>query len=119
MLRLTFTVVLLFTLAAIAAQADQVKGKIKAVAADKDSVTLTVGKTDQQLTIPADAKVLSAYGKELPERLKNKIFQAGVKVVVTTEKVDGKDIVKEIRLLDAAPPQGYLDAAEAGPDFAI
>lgn len=119
MFRLTLTIVLLLSLAAIAARADQVKGKIKTVAADKDSLTITVGKADQQLTIPADAKVLSAYGKELPERLKHKIFQAGVQVLLTTEKVDGKDIVKEVKLLDAAPPQGYLDAAEAGPDFAI
>jgi hypothetical protein len=119
MFRFLLGAALLVTLCAVASQAEQLKGKIKNVAPDKNTVTVTVGKTDQQFTISADAKILSAGGKDMAQRLQAKLFQPGVQVLVTTDKQDGKDIVKELKLLDIAPPNGYQNAADAGPDFAI
>src|SRR5262245_32276410 len=86
--------------------ADQLKGKIKSVAADKNMLTVNVGKADQQFTIPADAKVLSASGKDIRQRLADKLFQPGMRVAITTDKVDEKEVVKEVKLLDAFPPNG-------------
>ncbi|OAI53004.1 hypothetical protein AYO44_16390 [Planctomycetaceae bacterium SCGC AG-212-F19] len=119
MFRLAVLVLALIAIFEFDAQADQLKGKVKAVAADKNEITVTVGKTDQQFTIPADAKVLNAAGKEIPQRLGAKLFQPGMQVVVTTDKVDGKDVVKELKLLDPFPPNGFLDTADAGPDFLV
>jgi hypothetical protein len=112
---------LVLALTAVASQADQLKGKVKAIAIapDKDTLTVTIGKADQQFVIPADAKILSAAGKELPQRLKAPILQAGAQVQLTTEKQDGKDVVREVRLIDAFPPSGFLTEEEAGPDFLI
>jgi Domain of Unknown Function (DUF1080) len=109
----------LFTFAVLGLQAEQIKGKVKTVAADKNELTVTVGKNDQLFTIPADAKVLNSSGKDLPQGLKAKLLAPGVQVVVTTDKVDGKDVVKEVKLLESFPPNGFLDPAEAGPDFLI
>jgi len=110
---------LVLALTAVASQADQLKGKVKAIAVDKDTLTVTIGKADQQFIIPADAKILNAAGKELPQRLKASILQAGAQVQLTTEKQDGKDVVREVKLIDAFPPSGFLTEEEAGPDFLI
>src|SRR5262249_46212578 len=112
MIRRSLVVALLFACVAAGLRAGQIKGKIKNVAPDKNSGTVTVGKTDQPFTIPADAKILSAGGKEMPQRLLAKLFQPGIQVLVTTDKQDGKEIVKELKLLEIAPPGGYHDAID-------
>ncbi|MBL8796172.1 MAG: DUF1080 domain-containing protein [Planctomycetia bacterium] len=110
---------LLLALTALTAPAEQLKGKVKAIAADKNTLTVTVGKADQQFIIPAEARILNAAGKELPQRLKAAPLQPGALVQLTTGKVDGKDVVQEVKLLDPFPPSGYLSEAEAGPDFLV
>jgi hypothetical protein len=110
---------LILLLAAAALPAEQYKGKLKSVAAGKSTLTLTIGKNSREFAVPADARVVGAAGKELPQRLGAKLFVPGAQVQVTTETQDGKEIVKEVRVLDFFPATGFLDAAEAGPDFAV
>lgn len=93
--------------------ADQVKGKVKSVNAEKGSVTVTVGKDDREFAVAASAKVLGSDGKELKDRLKNKAFTAGAPISVTVEK----EAVTEVKV--GYPPNGFLDADSAGPDFAV
>jgi len=119
MLRFLLSCALLLSLLAVSAVGEQFKGRVKNVAADQGQLTVTAGKNEKQFTVPAGAKIVSAAGKELPQRLKTKLFQPGAQVVVTTDKVDGVDVVKEVKLLDSFPQVGFLDPAEAGPDFLI
>ena len=100
---------LILTLGAFGLRAEQLKGKIKNVSADKNSLTVTVGKTDQQFVIPADAKVQSAAGKDIAQRLQAKLFQPGVQVQLTTENPSH---VRELRAqARAMVPAGGLQAS--------
>ena len=110
---------LLLCVLAVSAYGEQFKGKVKNVKADKDELTVTVGKNDKVFTVPAGAKIVSAAGKDLPQGLKTKLFQPGAQVVVTADKVDGVEVVKEVKLLDSFPASGFLIEAEAGPDFLV
>jgi len=57
--------------------AAEVKGKVKSVDADKGVLTLTVGDKDQEFKVGDDAKVVTAKGKAIPDRLKDSHFKAG------------------------------------------
>jgi hypothetical protein len=81
--------------------AAEIKGKIKSVDADKNSITVTVGDKDQTFMVPADAKITTAAGKDVPDRLKAKQFKAGREVTITTEKKGDKDVVTKIELAPA------------------
>ena len=101
------------------ASADQIKGTLKTVGADKDTLTVTVGKKDQTFSVAADSKLVGDDGKTLKDRLAAKALQPGVPLIVTFDKVDGKELVREVRIGNIVPAEGYLDADKAGPDLAI
>jgi hypothetical protein len=74
--------------------ADEVKGKLKSVDADKMTITLTVDDKDQDFKLDTDTKILNAEGNPIKKGLKNKAFgKSGMNVVLTTEK----DVVKELK----------------------
>ncbi len=75
--------------------ADEVKGKLKSVDADKMTVTVTVDDKDQDFKLDADTKILNGDGNPLKKGLKNKAFgKSGQNVVLTVEK----DVVKEFKV---------------------
>jgi len=79
--------------------AEEIKGKVKSVDADKSIMTVTVGDKDQEYKICDDTKIVGPNGQALKDGLKAKLFsRAGVPVVITTEKKDGKDVVKEVKI---------------------
>ncbi len=79
--------------------ADEIKGKIKSVDADKGTITVTSsdGK-DRTLTVSKDAKIVGASGKDLKEGLKDKHLKAGIPIIVITKKEGGKEILIELKL---------------------
>jgi hypothetical protein len=103
---LTFALVVsLIALGAGRLKADEVRGKIKSVDADKHTVTLTVGDIDRTLHVANDAKVSGLYGKKLKKAVAQEIpgglqgVKEGAIVSLTTEK----DEVKQIKLEDLQP----------------
>jgi Cu/Ag efflux protein CusF len=78
--------------------AEEVKGKIKSVDADKGTMTVTVDGKDQEYKIGTDTKLLNAQGKDLKDGIKNARLKEGQAVTLTTEKKDGKDVVTEVKL---------------------
>jgi hypothetical protein len=81
------------------ALADEIKGKVKSVDTDKNTITVTVDDKEQTFTITDDTKIVAGnQNKEVKDRLKSDRFKAGTDVVITTEKKDGKDVVTQIKL---------------------
>ncbi len=79
--------------------ADEIKGKIKSVDADKGTITVTSsdGK-DHTLMVGRDAKIQAASGKDLKEGLKDKHLRAGTEVTVQCKKEGGKEVCTELKL---------------------
>jgi hypothetical protein len=77
--------------------ADEVKGKLKSVDADKGVITVTVDGADKEFKIGEGAKVLNPAGKEAKGGLKNPNLKEGAEVTLTTDKKGGKDVVTEIK----------------------
>ena len=81
--------------------AEEVKGKLKAVDAAKNTITVTVGDKDTTYTLAADAKIVNAQGKDIKNGLNAKQFQnvkGNQNVTLTTTKKDGKDVVTELKM---------------------
>ena len=82
--------------------AEEIKGKVKSVDADKGTITVTVDGKDHTL-MAKDAKFSAASGKALADGLKDKHLKAGADVVITCEKKDGKEICSEVKLAQPRP----------------
>jgi hypothetical protein len=103
----------LFTLAILAVSsvvhAEEVKGKVKSVDAEKSSITVTVGEQDRTLDVAKDAKITHRVGKnekkakseDLPGGLGG--LTAGTEITLTTEKKDDKEVVTQIKVDALAP----------------
>src|SRR5947209_19833086 len=97
-------VVCLFALGFMVAQADEIKGKVKKVDADKSVLTLTVDDKDQTFNVPKDAKVVALFGKKVKKAQLQDLpgglgaLKEGTSVTVTTEKKDNKDVVIQVKL---------------------
>lgn len=78
--------------------ADEIKGKIKSVDADKHTLTVTADGKDHVITLSKDGKVLSSKGEALKEGLKDKHLKEGTEVIVKCEKKDGKEVASEVKL---------------------
>lgn len=94
----------LFALAifALGGFADEYKGKIKSVDAEKGTLTVTVGDKDREFKVPATAK-FTAGKKDLAEGLKSKQFAKankviGLEVTIVTEKKEGTETVSEVKI---------------------
>ena len=80
--------VFVLVLAAGLTLADEVKGKVKSVDADKSTITVTVGDKDQTLSVSKDAKL--SLGKKIKEL---KDIKEGTAVTLVTDN----DKVTEIK----------------------
>jgi outer membrane lipoprotein-sorting protein len=80
--------------------ADEIKGKIKSVDADKSTMTVTTsdGK-DHVVQVGKDTRLLNAKGNALKEGIKDKHLKDGSDVVVQCEKKDGKAVASEVKLV--------------------
>lgn len=87
------------------AMSEDVKGKVKSVDAEKNTIVVTVGDKDMTYTVAADAKIVTvAKGKKgkpgvetpLADGLKG--LKADTEVTLTTEKKDDKETVTGIKL---------------------
>ena len=99
------TVVLgLLALMVGAALADEVKGKIKKVDAEKNTLTITVNDKDQTFELTKEAKVVALYGKKLKKAQQQDVpgglssLKEGTAVTLTTEKKDAKEQVVQVKL---------------------
>jgi hypothetical protein len=88
MLRNLIAAVFVLVLAAGFTLADEVKGKVKSVDADKSTITVTVGDKDQTLSVSKDAKL--SLGKKIKEL---KDIKEGTAVTLVTDN----DKVTEIK----------------------
>lgn len=84
--------------------ADEVKGKIKKVDTDKNTLTITVNDKDQTFDLTKDAKIVALYGKKLKKAQQQDVpgglssLKEGTAVTLTTEKKDSKDQVVQVKL---------------------
>jgi hypothetical protein len=105
LLPLTFAILALSSIA----RAEELKGKVKSVDAEKSTVTVTVGEQDKTLDVAKDAKVTHRVGKnekkakseDLPGGLG--ALTAGTDITLTTEKKDDKEVVTQIKVDTLAP----------------
>ncbi len=84
-------------------EADEFRGTVKKVDADKSTITVTIDDKDQTFDVPKDAKVYTVTkkkkGKAATETtIELSAIKENAKVTVTTEKKDGKDVVTAVRL---------------------
>ena len=98
MLRTRWWAVAGLVLCASGLAADEVKGKIKAVDADKHSITVTVGDRDREFTVTDDTKLLGPSGKDIKNGLGSPRLTAGAEVTVSTDKKDGQDVCTKVQL---------------------
>ena len=82
--------------------ADEIKGKVKSVDADKNTITVTVKvddkDTDKTFTVTADTKVQAKKksGELVDVEGGLKAVKEGQDVTITTEKKDDKEVVTQI-----------------------
>jgi hypothetical protein len=93
-------------LAGSAATADEIRGKVKSLDADKGSITVTVGDADQTFQVQDDAKVVGLYGKKLKKATVQDVpsglrgVKEGADVTLTTAKADDATVVSQVKVED-------------------
>ena len=80
-------------------------GTFKKVDLDKGVVYVFAGGQDRTLTIGKDLKVLGTDGKDLPDGLKAKDLKEGADVTITVDLVEGKPILRVLRLGKRTAPE--------------
>jgi hypothetical protein len=87
--------------------ADEIRGRVTKVDADKNKVTVSTDSGDQTFAVSADAKITTKTKdggekdltlSDLASRIEKSKSGKGVSATVTTEKKGGKDVVTKIRL---------------------
>jgi hypothetical protein len=86
------------------ALAAEIKGKVKSVDGDKNTITLTVDDKDQTFDVDKDAKIYS-LGKKKKGQPPPEIMLSGLRAVlananvtITTEKKGDKDVATSIKV---------------------
>ncbi|MBY0527376.1 MAG: hypothetical protein K2R98_28530 [Gemmataceae bacterium] len=76
--------------------AEEIKGSVVKVDAEKSTITVKVDDKDKEFTVAKDAKILSAKDKPLKDGLKS--LKEKAEVILTTEKKDDKEVVTKVQL---------------------
>ena len=85
--------------------AEEIKGRLKSVDADKSTLTVTVDGKEREFKITDDTKILNPKGGEVKQRLRAKAFQnPGANLIIKTDKKDGKEVVVEVKLAGKKAP---------------
>ncbi len=96
-----FAVVLVFSGALVA---DEIKGKVKNVDADKSTITITVEDKDKTYNLDKDFKVVGLVGKKLKKAKLQDLpggltaVKTNAEVTLTTTKVEAKEVVSQIKV---------------------
>ena len=104
MLRKFLPCLTMLALSVAIVQADDIRGKVKATNAEKNTITLTVDDKDQTLDVSKDAMIytLQPGAKKKAPPTEVTVALGAIKteagVTVTTEKKDGKDLVTAIKI---------------------
>jgi hypothetical protein len=103
MLRKFVFALLTFGVVTVGLLADEFRGKVKSVDADKMTITVAGKDGEKTFTVNKDTKfVKGGKGKttDLPEGLKDKLFTGDMPpgVTITYETKDGKDVVSEVKV---------------------
>ena len=79
------------------AWADEIRGKIAKLDADKNTITITFPalpgafpNADQTFEVLKNTAVVDLAGKDMKERLMDKRIKEGIQATITVEKKDGK-----------------------------
>jgi hypothetical protein len=94
---------LLFT-AALLAQQDIQRGKIKKVDADKGTIVITVADKDRAITVRKDTRFMDESGQAIKDGLADKRLKAGAAVMFKAVRKDGEDVLIGMKL-GGAPNQ--------------
>ncbi len=82
--------------------AAEIRGTIKSVDTDKNTITVTSDDKDIDIQVTSDTKFVrkgkDGENKEVKGGIMSKAVKTGTKVVVQTEKKDGKEVATEVRL---------------------
>jgi hypothetical protein len=89
--------------------AEDFTGKVKKVDADKNTILISVNDKDQSFTLTKDTKIVALFGKkankaqllDLPGGLTS--IKDGMGVTITTDKVDSKQVVTQVKLDELQP----------------
>ena len=95
--RAGYLIALLLLFAHSAPAQDIQRGTIKAIDAEKKSITVTVGDKDRTFSISDDTQIRSANGGELKDGLKDSAFKAGSSVFFLAREQDGKTVLVGLR----------------------
>jgi Cu/Ag efflux protein CusF len=76
--------------------AAELKGKVKSVNADANTVTVEVDGKEIKLDIGPDTKLVNQKDKALKDGLKS--LKPGANVVITCEKKDGKEVCTQLKV---------------------
>lgn len=98
MLRSLFTAVCALLLVAASASAGEYRGKVQKVDAGSGTITVTVDGKERTFKVDSDYTVLGPKKKELPAKLKAKIFARKPLVTIRTKGEGDKEVVREIRI---------------------
>jgi hypothetical protein len=90
--------------AALTAQEDIQRGKIKKVDADKGTLTITVGGKDHDVTVTENTQIMDAANKPAKNRLKHPGFKEGALVMFKIGKKDGQTILAGLKLVGSNQP---------------
>jgi hypothetical protein len=83
--------------------ADEVKGKVKSVDTDKNTVTLTIEK-ELALSLSKDVKVVQLVGKKAKKARTEDLpgglaaVPPGSEVTFTIDKIDGKEVITQVKV---------------------
>ena len=100
----------LFTLAIVTAnvRAEDIRGQLKKVDADKGLITLTIGPlpgsaagsapAEKEFKVGKDAKIVDLAGKEIKDGLKAAVVKPGAAVIVTTSNQNGGVVVTQVKI---------------------
>jgi len=88
--------------------AEEIRGKVKSVDGEKNTITLTVGEADRTFQVVGDAKVVGLYGKKLKKAVLLDVTEGlrgikdGADVTVATIESDAKAVSK-VKVEDLQP----------------
>lgn len=91
-------------ISAASARADEVKGKLKSVDADKHTLTVTFIDKDQTFQFSADVKVVHLVGKKAKKAQTEDLpggvtaLTTGSDVILTSEKKDGILVITAVKV---------------------
>jgi hypothetical protein len=104
------------TLGFVVAQDEIRRGTVKALDAEKGTVTITVNGKDETFHLTAGSKVM-ANGRQIDKPFEDKELKAGAAVMFKSTTKDGKDVLVGLRVggPPAQPAQPKVDTSKLKP----